>query len=187
MRTSVKIVILAVMLIGAGAVYGQGYVGARSAHGHDIETFRSYLSVPDTLSGASVRVVEYGSAADVIYDYDSAGHPSTVEGYRVRIFVDNGQDAGENSAAAQEMFRQQFPSIPTYRTYESPSWVVAVGNCTSMEEALILQNRVRGAFKIALPWKGEIPLTEFLKEGDGLPEPEEEEIPTDETEQDSYL
>ncbi len=175
MGISTKIALLAVTLAGTATVYGQ-YPGGGTGRGQHIEAFRNGLAEPGTLSTGSVRVTEHGSAADVVYSYDSAGHPASVEGYRVRIFVDNGQDAGDNSAAVQEMFREKFPAIPTYRSYESPSWIVAVGNCVTMEEALILQNKVKDGFKIALPWKGEIPIAEFLNEGDELPAGQEEEL-----------
>jgi hypothetical protein len=167
MRGLVKIALLAMMLAGAATAYGQ-----------DISTFRSGLSEPDTLSHASVRVSEHGTAAGATENYDSAGHPAVVEGYRVCIFFDNSQAAGKDSAAAQERFRGEFPSIPTYRAYENPSWIVTVGNCVTAEEALVLQNKVAGSFKTAFPRKVAIPIAEFLKEGDGLPE--SVEIKTDE-------
>ncbi len=159
MRISIRIALLAAMLFGTATLSAQG-----------IEAFRAGLSVPDSLSHASVRVSEHGSAAEVIHNYDAVEHPAYVEGYRVRIFFDNSQTAGDDSASVQAAFREQFPSIPTYRAYESPSWIVTVGNCATIEEALILQNRVKHSFKTAFIWYGrKIPITEFLKEGDDIP------------------
>ncbi len=164
MRGAAKIAVWVVMLFGAASVYGQS-----------AEAFRRELSLPDSLTGSSVRVAERGSAAEVIYMHDLSGKPSSVSGYRVRIFFDNSQAARNDSAHAQERFRELFPDIPSYRAYESPSWIVTVGNCSTMEEALILQNKVKRSFQTAFIWRGEIPLEEFLKEGDNVPQ--EEQVP----------
>jgi hypothetical protein len=180
MRVLNIILLVAVMLFGATHACGQ-----------DIEAFRKALSVSDALSGASVRVSEYGSASDIIYNYDSVKRRTSVQGYRVRIFFDNSQTARNDSAAVQAMFEEQYPSIPTYRVYESPSWIVAVGNCVTVEEALALQNRVKESFDIAFLWQGEIPLAELLKGGLVLPDIEVPDagedgeatgLPTDEAE-----
>lgn len=56
-------------------------------------------------------------------------------GYRIRIFFDNRQDAREASRAAQERSRKLFPGYRTYRTYIYPNFKVTVGDFRTRAEA----------------------------------------------------
>ena len=58
-----------------------------------------------------------------------------VEGYRIRIFLDNRQDAREASEAAQARSRALFPKYETYRTYIYPNFKVTVGDFRTRAEA----------------------------------------------------
>lgn len=149
---------------------------AGSAGAQDIRAFRESLSVADTLWGARVNVTEHGTAAEVTAGHNTAGN-RTVTGYRIRIFFDNSQDARENALAVQDSFRHQFPGIPSYFVYENPAFIVTVGNCLTIEEALILQNSLKNRFGTAFLWRGEIPLHEFVREEIPLPTSSDTENP----------
>lgn len=58
-----------------------------------------------------------------------------VEGYRIRIFLDNRQDAREASETAQKRFHMLFPEYETYRTYIYPNFKVTVGDFRTRTEA----------------------------------------------------
>ena len=67
-------------------------------------------------------------------------------GYRVCIFFDNGQDARAGAIAAKQLFEENYPGIKVYMVYENPYFKVAVGDCLTTEEAIILKGRVSSAF-----------------------------------------
>ena len=67
-------------------------------------------------------------------------------GYRVCIFFDNGQDARAGAIAAKKLFEENYPGIKVYMVYENPYFKVAVGDCLTTEEAIILKGRVSSAF-----------------------------------------
>ena len=138
------------------------------ARAQNAGAFREALMRPDTLYGSTVRITENGSAAEAVGRYRAAVK-STVQGYRIRIFFSNSQTAREDAKAVQRSFRQQFTDIPSYLVYDNPAFIVTVGNCVTMEEALILQNQLKGMFGTAFLWRGEIPVGEFLKGGDPVP------------------
>jgi len=142
------------------------------ASGQDIAAFRNGLARPGTVSDATVTVTEYGSAADAVRAYDTEEKPDEIQGYRIRIFFDNGNNARSEALATQKRLRSEIPGIPTFLVYENPSYIVTVGNCISIDEALMLWNRVRKSFDTAFLWRGNIPLEELLRE-EAVPIPEE--------------
>lgn len=144
---------VAVMLAAAPPVAGQ-----------DITVFRNRLSHPDPSTGATVKVVEHGSAAEAVNLYERGWKPEKMPGYRIRIFFDNGQNARSQALETQARFRNEFPGIPTFLAYENPSYIVTVGNSASIDEALMLWNKVRKSFSTAFLWRGEIPISGLIKQ-----------------------
>jgi len=129
--------------------------------------FRRNLAEPDGPAGSKVTVTENGTASDILARYNNANvRKQSIPGYRVRIFFSNSQTAREDAMAIREQFRTQFPSIPTYLAYETPSWMVTVGNCMNIDEFLILLGRVNRYYPSAFQWRGNIPINEFLRGGD---------------------
>lgn len=94
-----------------------------------------------TMDGAMVRVNESGSVRSAVASVESKSRRREVEGYRVVIFSDNGQYAGDNAKKVLETFRKNHPHINAYMVYESPYFKVSVGDCLTLEEAshLMLQ------------------------------------------------
>lgn len=131
------------------------------AAGQDIAAYKGALSRPGVFTDATVNVTEYGSAAEAVRRYDGNVRPDKIAGYRIRIFFDNGQNARAEALATQERFNSEFPGIPTFLVYENPSYIVTVGNCISIDEALMLWERVRKSFGTAFLWRGEIPVDEI--------------------------
>lgn len=140
-------------------------VGSAAAQNSYI--FRRGLAEPDGSAGSRAIVTENGTASDVLARYNNANiRKQSIPGYRVRIFFSNSQTAREDAMAIREQFRTQFPSIPTYLDYETPSWIVTVGNCMNIDEFLILLGRVNRYYPSAFQWRGDIPINEFLRGGD---------------------
>ena len=109
-----------------------------------LDAFKERLAAPvasDAAFGtAKVTVTEYGDAARAV------GARLRFPGYRVCIFFDNGQDARAGAIAAKQLFKENYPGIKVYMVYENPYFKVAVGDCLTTEEAIILKGRVSSAF-----------------------------------------
>lgn len=114
--------------------------GVNDAQAQRIENKRSTLS-SRTMDGAMVRVRESVSANDAVTEIESKSRRKEVEGYRVVIFSDNSQYAGDNAKSVLETFKSNHPHINAYMVYESPYFKVSVGDCLTLEEAshLMLQ------------------------------------------------
>lgn len=122
---------------------------------------RNSLEQPDSATGAKVTVTEHGSAANRS-DSTYFDPEKKVSGYRVRIFFDNGQDARAQSNRVMEQFKNNFPDIPIYWSYDNPYFKVTVGDCLSPEEAIIVWGRVKNLYDKAFVVREEIPLSSFV-------------------------
>lgn len=81
------------------------------------------------------------SAARQKIDADFNDHLET-EGYRIRIFFDNRQDAREESENAQKRFEKLYPGYSTYRTFIYPNFKVTVGDFRTKAEAQVALKHV---------------------------------------------
>lgn len=115
-----------------------------------------------TVINQTVQIVEKGDAAAIV-EKNLKAAPKAVNGYRIVIFMSNAQSARRDAVAAQENFTAIFPHEQTYLTYENPYFKVAVGNCTTQEEAMILLGRLRGTFPKAFIMRESINIDEFSR------------------------
>ena len=115
-----------------------------------------------TTINETVRISEQGDAATIV-EKGLKVAPKAVNGYRIVIFMSNTQTARRDAVAAQENFATLFPQEQSYLTYENPYFKVAVGNCTSQEEAMILLGRLRSTFPKAFIMRESIDIGEFTR------------------------
>ena len=120
-------------------------------------------SLAQSHNGATIVVNEQGDAASAVASATAQTQRSNVRGYRIGIFYDNSQDARVRAAEAEQMFRASFPSIPVYKDYRNPYFIVTVGNCLTQEEATILWGRVKSLFPKAHITRTDIPIALFSR------------------------
>lgn len=145
-------------------------VSAQDTIPHDIaprKNIKERLASPaqrDSLTtiNETVRISEQGDAATIV-EKGLKVAPKAVNGYRIVIFMSNSQTARRDAVAAQENFATLFPQEQSYLTYENPYFKVAVGNCTSQEEAMILLGRLRSTFPKAFIMRESIDIGEFTR------------------------
>lgn len=115
-----------------------------------------------TVVTETVQITEYGDAATIV-DGNLKTSPKAINGYRIVIFMSNTQSARRDAVATQENFAALFPQERHYLSYENPYFKVAVGNCTTQEEAIILLGRLRGSFPKAFIMRENIEIGEFTR------------------------
>ena len=115
-----------------------------------------------TIVNETVQVTEQGDAATIVSNNLEVAQKA-VNGYRIVIFMSNSQSARRDAVAAQENFSLLFPQEQSYLSYENPYFKVAVGNCTSQEEAIILLGRLRSSFPKAFIMRENINVGEFTR------------------------
>ena len=115
-----------------------------------------------TIVHETVIISEQGDAATIV-EQNLKTATNTINGYRIVIFMSNSQTARRDAVAAQENFATLFPQEQSYLSYENPYFKVAVGNCTSQEEAMTLLGRLRGTFPKAFIMRESINIGEFTR------------------------
>ena len=124
--------------------------GVDDAQAQSISKKRSELAAR-TMDGTMVTVNESSSVREAVADVESKSRRKEVEGYRVVIFSDNGQYAGDNAKSVLETFRKNHPHINAYMVYESPYFKVSVGDCLTLEEASTLMQQLVGEYPELFP------------------------------------
>lgn len=147
---------------------------AVTASAQSVEQFRRGL-LSTAESGGNVVVIEGEGVSDAILAVEGQRRSKEVSGFRVVIFSDNGQYAGDNADAVLQEFKTLYPRINAYLVYESPYFKVSVGDCLSMEEAQILMAKILGNYPKAFPRRESIalealtaPLTPVVEPVDSL-------------------
>ena len=141
MRALLSIMITALALVTFGTLEAQA---------QRIENKRSELS-SRTMDGAMVRVVESEGVSSAVNDIEAKTRRKEVEGYRIVIFSDNGQYAGDTAKSLLETFKKNHPHINAYMVYESPYFKVSVGDCLTLEEASTLMQQLVGEYPELFP------------------------------------
>lgn len=133
---------------------------ANMAMAQNIDAMVSRLDVL-SMSGNRVRVtedVDTRSAVDIV---EAQRRSKVVSGFRIVIYSDNGQYAGDNAEKELRRFRRMFPYINAYLVYESPYFKVSVGDCLSMEEAQMLMAQLTPHYPKAFPKRENIRFDEL--------------------------
>lgn len=117
---------------------------------------RGLLNV--TERGGSVVVIEGDGVYDAVSAVESQRRNREVSGFRVVIFSDNGQYAGDIADTVLSSFKELYPRVNAYLVYESPYFKVSVGDCLSMEEAQILMAKIQGDYPKAFPRRESVQL-----------------------------
>lgn len=139
-------------------------VASMTLSAQNIDHFRRSLAQSE--GGAMVVVREHGDASSAVASATVQSQRSNVRGYRIGIFYDNSQDARVRAAEAEQMFRASFPSIPVYKDYRNPYFIVTVGNCLTQEEATILWGRVKSLFPKAHITRTDIPIDALVRKNE---------------------
>ena len=152
--------LLAVSLFAAAAC-------VRPAAAQSLGAFKERLARPaaarNSQTPATVTVAEYDDAAQAVAEALRGVRHPMLKAYRVCIYADNGQNARAGAAAAKQLFEETFPGTPVYMFYENPYFRVTVGNCLTIEEAIILKGQVSGTFPKAFPKSEPLSLGDFRR------------------------
>lgn len=163
------LILLSTLSVSAQDIVTKGVAAQADTHQEVLprKKIKEQLATPaqrDSLTVVSetVQIVEQGDAATIVEKNLEVAHKA-VSGYRIVIFMSNAQSARRDAVAAQENFAQLFPQEQSYISYENPYFKVAIGNCTTQEEAMILLGRLRGSFPKAFIMRENIELGEFAR------------------------
>jgi len=85
-----------------------------------------------------------------------AKYEQTIEGYRVQIFFDAGNNSQTNANNSRTEFMRRHPEIEAYISFDSPYYKVRVGDFRSRLEAQNFLNSIIGTYPNAFIVIGQI-------------------------------
>ena len=74
---------------------------------------------------------------------------NTMNGYRVQIFMEIGNDAVNHAESVKHSFMRAFPEIPIYLSYEQPYYRLRVGDFRNRVEAEKYLRLIKPKFSLA--------------------------------------
>ncbi len=99
--------------------------------------------------GSSFSIKQSPHITNAFYNYIENASKKRINGFRVRIFFDNKQDAREMSLNLENSFRELYPGIAVYRTYTNPYFKVTVGDFRTRSDAMRLLKQLESNYQSA--------------------------------------
>lgn len=109
-----------------------------------------------SILGDNVSLEQPSSVRTAMSGYVRTNAARKINGYRIRIFFDNRQNARSESERIQKEFSHLFPEMRTYRTYANPYFKVTVGDFRTRSEAMLQMHRIRSIYPSAFLVKEQI-------------------------------
>jgi len=120
-----------------------GFTASLSAQTEDTVKMQNGQSEPI----GEVLIVMDSSIDEVIAQYIQFNNSSQgVEGFRVQIYNDSGNNARSRSMELKEAFESAFPDIPAHVQYQQPNFKVRVGDCRTKLEARRIQKEISNKY-----------------------------------------
>ena len=86
--------------------------------------------------GYTVKLYQSDLIRRLIDNYMARNHTKKMQGYRVRIFSDNSQSARQRIYETEAAFRELYPGVPTYTSYQDLYFKVTVGDFRTRTDAM---------------------------------------------------
>ncbi len=102
----------------------------RMSYGSMLDSLCGSVFMSDSLEKAMTKQVEKNKARKA-------------QGYRVRIYFDNSQNARMVSEQIADTFAVHYPDVPVYRIYDNPYFKVTVGEFRSKSDAMRFLEAIR--------------------------------------------
>lgn len=104
-------------------------------------------SLKNPSNGASIEVFQAKEIDRVVnaqlLNYEKS---MTIPGYRVRLFSKSGQNAETEANAVRRKCTTNFPGYTAYLDYNTPNYLVNVGDFRTKNEAIKAQQKLAGTF-----------------------------------------
>ncbi len=102
-----------------------------------------------SLNRSNITIKQSPHIAQAVYSQIANASLKRVNGYRIRIFFDNKQDARVKSQELERSFPEQFPGVGVYRTYDNPYFKVTIGDYRSRSDAMRMLRMVEALYPSA--------------------------------------
>ncbi len=80
---------------------------------------------------------------------DISAYEESIDGFRVQIFFDSGNNSQRNANKARASFLSRYPDVDVYITFETPYYKVRVGDFRTRLEARKFLNQIQSNYSNA--------------------------------------
>ncbi len=81
---------------------------------------------------------------------------SDIDGYRIQIFFDSGNNSKKKTSDAMQRFMEKYPEVKAYISFKEPYYRVRVGNFRSLIESEGFLKKIQADYPNAFPVKEKI-------------------------------
>lgn len=81
---------------------------------------------------------------------------SDIDGYRIQIFFDSGNNSKKKTSDAMQRFMEKYPDVKAYISFKEPYYRVRVGNFRSLIESEGFLKKIQADYPNAFPVKEKI-------------------------------
>jgi len=96
-----------------------------------------------------INIEQSKNVLSAFYAHVEQSSNKKINGFRIRIFFDNKQDARNHSSSVAGNFSASHPYVPVYRTHTSPYFKVTVGDFRTKSEAMMLLKQIEAEYPSA--------------------------------------
>lgn len=139
-----------------------------TAAAQSLETFKRRLA--DSAGPGRVEIREAPDAAAAFAAASRSAAEKRHEGWRITLFVNNGQNARAEAEEVVRSFEESFPDQSVDMFYDNPYFKVTAGRCATSEEAIMLLERVRAKFPKAFLTREAMSAVDLLEKRSGAGE-----------------
>jgi len=94
-----------------------------------ISLFTMFVSNTNAQTNGKIEIITEPAINDIVQMHVAHNRSvGTIDGFRIQIFYDSGNNSKSNAYSALSNFRSKFPDIPAYLSYNEPNYKVRVGN-----------------------------------------------------------
>ncbi len=147
------------LILGAVFMLGSGMASAQTVDSSAYVSIVKKIQQKENVNDGTIRINQ-SSTIDRMLEQNALSNQrnQVLEGYRIRIYRDNDQNARARSEQIAERFKERYPGVGAYRSYTNPYFMVTVGDFRTVDDATKFQNQ------LAIDYKGEYSNTYVVKE-----------------------
>ena len=103
-----------------------------------------------TVIGPGVTIIQSEALRDAFAKYIHTNASKPMMGYRIRVFFDSGQSARSKSSQVVYQLRKAYPEMGVYQNFDSPNYIVFLGDFRTRHEAMRTYNEVKTMYPTAM-------------------------------------
>jgi hypothetical protein len=121
--------------------------------------FFGILTTSIQIQSQNIVIVQDPKISNLVQEHRNATTKiDYIEGYRIQIFFDSGNNSKSNADVAKSKFSTQYPDVPIYLSFKEPNFKVRVGDFRTRNEARGFLKQISIEYPNAFVIKDEIKL-----------------------------